>query len=71
MTDGTVEVGDFQDEPSAYLARAELAANGIRSEVVAMHAYALPAPKVRLAVREEDVQSALRILKSVAGGPFA
>jgi hypothetical protein len=71
VSDGIVELGSFQDEASAYLARAALAASGIRSEVVAMHAYALPVPKVRLAVREQDAAAALGILNSLAGGPSA
>ena len=71
MSDGIVELGGFHDEPSAYLARAELAAKGIRAEVITVHAYALPAPKVRLAVREQDVEAAIKILNSISDAPSA
>ena len=70
MSDGIVELGSFPDEPSAWLARAELEANGIRSEVIS-GAYDLSLPKVRLAVREEDAVAALRVLKAAADGPSA
>ncbi len=71
MGEGIVELGDFPDEPSAWLARTELAASGIRSEVIASRPYGIPAPRVRLAVREHDVEAALRILKAAADGPSA
>ncbi len=71
MGDGIVELGNFQDEPSAWLARAEREANGIRSEVISRHSYALPLPRIRLAVRQQDVEAALRVLKSAADDPSA
>jgi hypothetical protein len=69
MSDGIVEIGIFQDEPSVWLARAELEANGIASEVISRHAYSLPQPKIRLAVREEDVEAARRIPQAAADPP--
>lgn len=68
MGDGIVEVGAYQDEPSAWIARTRLAAGGIRSEVLADHLYALPVPRVRLVVREEDAEAARRILASGGNG---
>ena len=71
MPDGIVELQDFQDEPSAWIARAVLQANGIPSEVITDPPYAHPRPKVRLAVRAQDVQAAVQLLKSAPDGPSA
>ncbi len=67
MPDGIVELGQFQDEPSAWLARAELEANGIPSQVVNPYPYPYPGlVPIRLAVREEDADAAARILKAAS-----
>jgi hypothetical protein len=71
MPDRIVELGRFQDEPSAWLARAELEAAGIPSRVISGHSNVPLPPLFRLAVREEDVEAALAILKSAAAGPSA
>lgn len=60
-----VELGDFQNEASAWLARAVLEANGIPSQVINDPPYAHPRPRVRLAVLATDVQSAVRLLQPV------
>ena len=63
MADRIVEIGSFDNEPSAWLARAELAANGIRAAVAPANTMQIvPGARVRLAVRESDVVEALRIL---------
>ena len=69
MSSGLVALDDFPDEPSAWVARAVLQANGIPSEVLTDPPYAHPRPRVRLAVRSEDLPAALRLLASDAGGP--
>lgn len=71
MADGLVALQDFQDEPSAWVARAVLQANGIPSEVLTDPPYAHPWPRVRLAVRSEDLSAALRLLGSGPGGSSA
>lgn len=71
MSDRIVELEDFLDEPSAWVARAVLRANGIRSEVLTDPPYAHPRPRVRLAVRAEDAAEALRLLRSGPDGPSA
>jgi hypothetical protein len=71
VSDGIVKIGSFDNEPSAWLARAELEANGIRCEVISRHSYALPLPKIRLAVCEEDVEAVQRVLRAAAQGGSA
>jgi hypothetical protein len=67
-----VEIRSFADEASAWLARAVLEANGIAAEVIGFQGpNALPAPRVRLAVRAEDAPDALRLLAGERGGPSA
>jgi hypothetical protein len=68
MTDGIVELESFLDEPSAWVARAVLLANGIPSEVLTDPPYAHPRPRVRLAVRAEDAEAAYRLLKAAPEG---
>ncbi len=65
MADDVVEIGRFDNEAAAWIARAVLEANGIRSEVVASHqGRGLPFPiRARLAVRAEDAAAALEILE--------
>lgn len=70
MSDGIVEAGRFPDEASAWLARAVLEANGIRSEVITTH-YARGLPfrsGAVLAVRAEDAEAARALLKSAPDG---
>jgi hypothetical protein len=70
MRRDVVEIGDFADEASAWLARAVLEANGIGSEVVYFRSpHALPTPRSRLAVRIEDAEEARRLLRSAADEP--
>jgi hypothetical protein len=64
MLDAIVELENFQDEPRAWIARAALKAAGIPSEVLTDRPYAHPWPRVRLAVRTEDVAAAVRLLRS-------
>ncbi len=71
MADRVVEFGGFQDEPSAWLARANLAANGIRAAVIAGQNYGLGPPLIRLAVLEQEVDVARRILAATSDGPSA
>jgi hypothetical protein len=71
LPDGIVELQSFQDEPSAWIARALLEANGIRSEVITDPPYAHPWPRVRLALRAEDVDAAVQLLRSGPDGPSA
>jgi hypothetical protein len=70
MSDEIVELNYHLDEPAAWLARAVLQANGIPSEVIS--AFATGAgTRVRLAVRAQDVDAALRLLKATPDGPSA
>ena len=73
MADDIVELGAFQDEPSAWLARAVLEANGIRSEVISMREpRGLPVPvRARLAVRAQDAAAALELLRQASDRPSA
>jgi hypothetical protein len=66
MPNEIVELSDFQDEASAWLARAVLEANGIPSEVVVQPPYAHPVPRVRLAVRARDAAAAVRLLQDAS-----
>jgi hypothetical protein len=66
MADAIVELSDFRDEASAWLARAVLEANGIPSEVIVQPPYAHPLPRVRLAVRATDAHAAVRLLRDEA-----
>jgi len=63
MPDEIVELSGFQNEASAWLARAVLEASGIPSQVINDPPYAHPWPRVRLAVRAKDAPSAVRLLK--------
>ncbi len=70
MPDNVVELDYQLDEAAAWLARAVLEANGIRSEVIS----AFPTgagTRVRLAVRAEDVAEATRLLKAGPENPSA
>jgi hypothetical protein len=69
MPDEIVELSEFPDEASAWLARAVLESNGIPSQVITDPPYAHPWPRVRLAVREKDAQAAARLLNPVLEGP--
>lgn len=69
MAEGIVELEQFNDEPSAWIARAVLQANGIPSEVLVDPPYAMPGPRVRLAVRAEDAAEAVRLLKAARESP--
>jgi hypothetical protein len=70
MNDDIVEVGDFPDEASAWLARAVLEANGIGSEVFYFRSpHALPSPRARLIVRREEAEAARRVLAGDAEEP--
>jgi hypothetical protein len=70
MNDDSVEIGDFPDEASAWLARAVLEANGIGSEVVYFRSpHALPSPRARLIVRREEAEDARRVLAGDAEEP--
>jgi hypothetical protein len=71
MPDGIVELKSFPDEPSAWLARAVLAAHGIAAQVLSDGSYPHLHPRVRLAVRAEDAQVALELLESRSDGPSA
>jgi len=73
MADDILELGAYQDEASAWIARAVLEANGIRSEVISMfQSHGLPAPvRARLAVRAEDAAAAIEILKQASERPSA
>jgi len=68
MPDDIVAVGSFSDEGSAWVGRAVLDANGIRSEIVRPAVlYASPLPRrYQLAVRLEDAETAAHLL---AAGP--
>jgi len=72
MSDGIVEV-DFRDEPSAWLARGVLAANGIPSQVIAIPFDAgVPwGVRARPALRAQDLNAARKLLASGCGGPSA
>jgi len=62
-----VQIGAFSDEPSAWLARAVLEANGIPSQVVSTGSTERTLPvmvRARLAVRAEDAAEALAILNA-------
>jgi len=59
---GLVELRDFPDEASAWVARAVLEAGGIASEVLVNHPFGDPLPKVRLVVRAADAEAAVRLL---------
>ena len=69
MRDEIVELTGFQDEASAWLARAVLSAAGIPSEVITDPPYAHPWPRVRLAVRAEDAAAAASVLRSAPDRP--
>jgi hypothetical protein len=69
MPNEIVELSDFQDEASAWLARAMLEANGIPSEVIVQPPYAHPLPRVRLAVRAADAPAAVRLLREASDRP--
>jgi hypothetical protein len=71
VTDGIVEVGSFPNEPSAWLARAVLEAAGIPSQVITDPPYVLALPLVRLAVRVEDAEAAIKALRASSGNPSA
>ncbi len=72
MPDRIVELGSFADEAAAWLARAELEANGIRAAVTEPNTlHVVPGARVRLAVREQDVEAARRILRAMADRPPA
>lgn len=72
MPDRIVELGSFADEAAAWLARAALEANGIRAAVSGPNSlHIVPGARVRLAVREHDVEEARRILKAMADRPPA
>jgi hypothetical protein len=73
MPDDIVELGAFQDEPSAWIARAVLEASGIRSQVISLfQSHGLPGPvRARLAVRAEDAAAAMEILKQASDRPSA
>ena len=71
MTDGIVEVGSFPNEPSAWVARAVLEAAGIPSHVITDPPYILALPRVRLAVRVQDAEAAIRALKASSENPSA
>ncbi len=71
MTDGIVELERFQDEPSAWVARAVLQAAGIPSQVITDPPYAHPRPRVRLAVRVEDAEAAIKALRGGSESPSA
>jgi hypothetical protein len=71
VTDGIVELESFQDEPSAWIARAVLQAAGIPSQVITDPPYAHPRPRVRLAVRAEDAAAALQALRGSSESPSA
>ncbi len=67
MPDRIVELGSFADEAGAWLARAELEINGIRAAVTEPNTlHIVPGARVRLAVREQDVEEARRILKAMS-----
>ncbi len=70
MTDDIVELDYHLDEAAAWLARAVLQASGIRSEVISSFPTGA-ATRVRLAVRAEDVDAAMRLLKSEPEPPSA
>ena len=69
MPDEIVELSQFQDEASAWLARAVLEAAGIPSEVIVDPPYAHPWPRVRLALRAEDLPAAVSLLQSAPDRP--
>lgn len=70
MSGDIVEVGDFPDEATAWLARAVLEANGIGAEVIYFRSpHALPSPRARLIVRREDADEARRVLAADAEEP--
>jgi hypothetical protein len=73
MGDEVVEIGAFQDEPSAWIARAVLEANGIWAQVVPMfEPRGLPLPvRARLAVRAADAAAAVALLKEPSKPPSA
>jgi hypothetical protein len=71
MPDGIVELKSFPDEPSAWLARAVLAAHGIHAEVLTDGSYPHLHPRVRLAVRADEARAALELLESSSDGPSA
>ena len=62
MAGGLVELRDFPDEASAWVARAVLRSSGIASEVLVNHPFGDPLPKVRLIVRAADAEAAARLL---------
>ena len=62
MSDGVVVVQRFDNEPSAWLARAVLESAGIPSEVLTDEPFAHPQPQVRLVVRAEDAEAAREAL---------
>ena len=66
-----MELKVFSDEPSAWVARAVLEANGIPSQVLTDPPYAHPLPRVRLAVRAGDAKEAFRLLQATSDGPSA
>jgi hypothetical protein len=70
MPDEIVELNYILDEPAAWLARAVLEANGIPSEVISSFPTGA-ATRVRLAVRAQDIDAALRLLKAAPAGPSA
>jgi hypothetical protein len=63
MTDEIVELDYSLDEAGAWLARAVLEAHGIPSEVISSFPTGA-ATRVRLAVRAQDVDAAVRLLKT-------
>ena len=71
MADRIVQLGSFPDEASAWLARAE--ANGIPAVVAGANSSALHImpTSVHLAVREQDVEEARRILQAMSDRPSA
>ncbi len=67
MSREIVEIGAFPDEPSAWLARAVLAAHGIPSQVIGgpyLERHLAVPVHARLAVRAEDAAAALAVLNA-------
>jgi hypothetical protein len=70
MAGGIVDLGDFPDEASAWLARAVLDANGIPSEVIHRPRTGMVGPWL-LAIRAEHADAAARLLKAAPDGASA